>query len=258
MWWGKIIGGFLGFSLMGPFGLLLGLLIGHQFDLGYQRLKHLGIHPTDHLRAQSTFFRTTFQVMGYVAKADGHISENEIRIARQIMSKMGLSEVQRQAAIRFFTEGKQAHFNLDAALSELKQVCQRNPILLHVFVELQTQAAYADGHLTRLKVDALQKISQTLGARVHFADFREGFAGQQYRQSATHQYTSLDEAYALLAVEKTASNPDVKRAYRRQMSQNHPDKLVAKGLPESMMKLATEKTQKIKAAYDQICAARGI
>jgi DnaJ like chaperone protein len=63
---------------------------------------------------------------------------------------------------------------------------------------------------------------------------------------------SLRDAYAVLGVEASASDARVKKAYRRMMNQHHPDKLVAKGLPEEMIKLATEKTQEIKRAYDLV------
>ena len=59
-------------------------------------------------------------------------------------------------------------------------------------------------------------------------------------------------------ISEQASPAEIKKAYRKQMSQHHPDKLLAKGLPEEMIKIATEKTQNIKAAYDRICAAKGI
>ena len=82
----------------------------------------------------------------------------------------------------------------------------------------------------------------------------QGQAGYASRNTAS----SLDEAYQVLGVAKTASDAEVTKAYRRLMNQNHPDKLVAKGLPESMMKAAEEKTRSIRAAYETICAARGI
>ena len=66
----------------------------------------------------------------------------------------------------------------------------------------------------------------------------------------------LSAAYALLAIESSASMEEVKRAYRRQMSQHHPDKLVAKGLPEEMIDIANRKTQDIKSAYDLIRKSR--
>ena len=68
----------------------------------------------------------------------------------------------------------------------------------------------------------------------------------------------LKDAYLVLGVSSPASDADVKKAYRRMMNQHHPDKLVAKGLPEEMMKLATEKTQEIKKAYELIKQKRGM
>ena len=83
---------------------------------------------------------------------------------------------------------------------------------------------------------------------------------QQYQnyQGTRRQQVSLQDAYLLLGISASVSNAEVKRAYRKLMSQHHPDKLIAKGLPEEMLKLATEKTQNIKAAYESICAARGM
>ena len=68
----------------------------------------------------------------------------------------------------------------------------------------------------------------------------------------------LQQAYDVLGVDSDASDADIKKAYRRQMSQNHPDQLAAKGMPESMREMAEEKTREIGAAYERICEARGI
>jgi DnaJ like chaperone protein len=83
---------------------------------------------------------------------------------------------------------------------------------------------------------------------------KAGFGGQ--RQASSTQ-TSLSDAYAIVGVEQAVSDAYLKKAYRRLMSQHHPDKLVAKGLPDEMIKDATAKTQQIKAAYEQIREARG-
>ena len=100
--------------------------------------------------------------------------------------------------------------------------------------------------------------------------FSQGYSWQQnyqYQQQQRYQQApeqpppqvnALAAAYQLLGVEHSASHADVKRAYRKLMSAHHPDKLVSKGLPEDMMKLATEKTQAIQAAYDLISKSRGI
>ena len=67
----------------------------------------------------------------------------------------------------------------------------------------------------------------------------------------------LDDAYAILGVDAQAGEAEIKRAYRRLLSQHHPDKLVAKGLPEEMMKMATQKTHEIRQAYEAVREARG-
>jgi DnaJ like chaperone protein len=273
--WGKLIGGFCGFLLAGPFGLFLGVVIGHIFDRGLARGGwHMG--GGNQAQSQQAFFNATFLVMGYIAKADGRVSEAEIQAARGIMDRMSLNEALRQKAMDLFTQGKQAEFNLDQTLAELLQACHRNKTLLHMFLELQMQAARADGVVSQQKQQVLQQICQRLGFAplnfVFFEDLFNAFARgyqQAHQQGYRQQYnnyqtpppryqTSLKDAYTLLGITETANDADVKRAYRRMMSQHHPDKLVSKGLPEEMIKLATEKTQNIKAAYEQICAARGI
>lgn len=270
-WWGKIIGAICGALLMGPIGFILGLFIGHFFDKNFSAAySRFGFNPQQHAQSQQVFFRTSFLVMGHIAKADGHVSEAEIQAARTIMQRMGLNEAQKQQAIAYFQQGKQADFDLNVALTELVQACHQNKVLLRMFLEIQLQAALADGGLTPSKQRVLQTICQHLGfAPVNFNFFEDLFNfqrnHQQYQYSNQHSYRQpprnklrLEDAYELLGVTANASDAEIKRAYRRQMSQHHPDKLVAKGLPEEMIKLATEKTQNIKAAYEQICAARGI
>ncbi len=267
---GKIIGAICGFLLLGPLGLIIGIFIGHIFDKGLKQSHGwFGFNSQQQAHSRQVFFRTTFLVMGHIAKADGHVSEAEIQVARNTMQRMGLSEALKKQAIDYFQQGKQAEFDLNAALTELMQTCHQNKVLLRMFLELQLQAAQADGGLSASKQQVLQIICQRLGfAPVNFSFFEDLFNFQRHYQqqySQQHSYQQaprntlkLADAYELLGVPATASDADIKRAYRRQMSQHHPDKLVAKGLPEEMIKLATEKTQNIKAAYEQIGAARGI
>lgn len=265
--WGKLICGFFGFLLAGPVGMLFGIFIGQFFDRGlrYQWQTSFGQQAT----AQQAFFNATFLVMGYVSKADGRVSEAEIQMARNVMDRMGLNDTQRQRAIELFNQGKQPNFNLDAALTQLIQACHRNKVLLRIFVETQMQAAQADGHLSATQQQVLQRICQRLGfAPLNFSFFEDLFNFQRnYQQNYQHQQgyqprqqtqLNLRDAYTVLGIKETATDAELKRAYRRLMSQHHPDKLVSKGLPEEMMKLATEKAQNIKAAYERICDARGM
>ncbi|GAB4392282.1 MAG: co-chaperone DjlA [Gammaproteobacteria bacterium] len=252
--WGKILGAFFGHLILGPIGMLIGIFIGHQFDRGLRiDWQHLSYKPSEHFQAQQIFFKNTFRVMGHICKADGRVSEREIALAKNVMRRLLLSSKQRQQAIAYFQEGKQPNFDLEAAIRELRNSCGQQRILLRMFIELQIQAANVDGAVYGTKQQILYKLCQEFG-----------FDSQEFSQQGSHQKTSssaqtkpsLTQAYRILEISADASNHDVKKAYRKMMSKHHPDKLMSKGLPAEMLKLATEKTQQIRAAYEQIRAAR--
>ena len=276
---GKILGGLFGFLLTGNFfGLLLGIFIGHFFDRGLaQVFSHAHLFRGKNSEAQQSFFKITFQVMGYIAKSDGVVTEAELDQARHIMRRLNLNETQRKAAIEAFNAGKQPSFNLDEAIAELKLKCHRNHLLLQLFLEFQISAATINHQLTSEKEGIIKRISHALGfasqsqQSFNFESFFNSFneyAQQQrggtggrsgYQQGNPFKSEmSLDSAYQVLGLTSSASNEEVKKTYRKLISQNHPDKLVAKGLPPEMIKLATEKTQKIQLSYERICRARGM
>lgn len=265
-WWGTVLGGAFGYLLGGPLGALLGAALGRRFDKGLQGLGDYQAQVGDQERVQTAFFTATFAVMGYLAKVDGQVSKDEIRLAEQVMARMNLGADMRRAAIRLFNEGKDANFDLYAVLDQFREECHRRRHLLQMFLEIQLHACYADGSVHAAEARALGEICDRLGfSRQEFAHLealvraaREfagaGVGGQ--RPGAASSRDRLADAYKLLGVTPQASDAEVKTAYRRLMNQHHPDKLVAKGLPEEMIALATEKTQEIKAAYETIKAAR--
>lgn len=265
-WWGKVIGGTLGFMLGGPLGAVLGAALGHNFDRGMSLVRRdEQFTRGDTERVQAAFFTATFSVMGYIAKADGRVSETEIALARQVMAQMRLSEEQKQAAIRLFNEGKQQNFPLDGVLEQFRRETHRRRHLIQMFLELQIYTALADGVLQDVERSALLKICAKLGfSRVQFEQLvamvqaQQHFAGSGRPGPGGAAPASLDDAYKVLGVDRDASNDAVKKAYRRLMSQHHPDKLVAKGLPEEMMEVAKQKTQEIRAAYERVRDARGM
>ena len=106
-WWGKLIGGTFGFMIGGPLGAVMGAALGHNFDRGTNNLSGQGsmYHNRQH-RIQTAFFTATFSVMGHICKADGQVSKDEIKIARQIMDQMELNPDQKKAAMALFNEGK--------------------------------------------------------------------------------------------------------------------------------------------------------
>lgn len=252
-WWGKIAGGAFGFMLGGPLGAALGAVLGHQFDKGVGNAVRISLN--DQERVQAAFFTATFSVMGYIAKADGRVSRSEIALAERVMAQMRLNAAQRRTAIELFNQGKRESFSVDDALDQLRQVSHRNRNLLRLFLEIQIQAALADGVVDDAEHKVLERIADHLGfdkAQIrHILDMLQAGGGRPGRGKPR-----LEDAYRTLGLSPNAGFDEVKKAYRRLMNQHHPDKLVSKGLPEEMIAVATEKTQKIKAAYEQIKEAR--
>lgn len=268
-WWGKLVGGAFGFMLGGPLGAVLGAALGHNFDKGLDGLPGGGEgHPGDQQRVQTAFFTATFSVMGNLAKADGRVSRQEIKLAEAIMDEMDLNADMRAAAIRLFSEGKSAGFPLDEVLTQFRKECHGRSTLIRMFIEILLQAAYADGskdsaedrlllHIcSRLGVaeSEFRRLEQMILAQSHYAGGYQSGAGQA---GAGPAKPSLKDAYAVLGVSAASSDAEVKKAYRRLMSQHHPDKLVSKGLPDEMMKIASQKTHEIKQAYERVKEARG-
>lgn len=291
-WWGKLLGAFFGFLSAGPLGALFGILVGNFFDRGlasHYSNPHWYYHSEKRKAVQKAFFETTFSVMGHIAKADGRVTEQEISMAKLLMKEMRLNSEQIERAKRLFNEGKNKQFKLDTALFELKKICRDNRDLLKLFVDIQYRAAQVDG-LTTAKIKVLDVVFACLGfAPLHrqyrfYDDFKYSSYAQQQQEQAqqqnnqqhqyneySHNYSSqkqyqykqqssqnnLAHAYALLEVNPNSTKQEVKRSYRRLLSRNHPDKLIAQGLPEEMIKLANDKTHKIMKAYELICQNKG-
>lgn len=279
-WWGKLIGGSFGFLVGGPLGALIGAAIGHNFDSKLVRLPYEGdaysgqedLHPGAQERVQALFFTATFATMGHISKADGKVSPDEIRAAESIMSQMQLTAEQRKVAIDLFQQGKDPDYDLQAVVEQFRIECHRRTNLMRMFVEIQLHAVYADGKRHPAEEKILEDLCEYLRfpkfmlnqmeilVRASRASNASGAGGQTHGRSRTSSRSTdmgISDAYILLGVDKAADQKKVKRAYRKMMSQHHPDKLVAKGLPPEMIKLATEKTQHIKAAYELIKESRG-
>lgn len=267
MVFGKIIGGVLGFSSAGIIGACVGVFVGNYFDKAFGGA--LGFdHGADRERLQRLFFETTFTVMGHMAKADGHISEEEIKQAEALMQRLGLSDEHRQQAIQFFKQGSQADFQLEPTITNFVSEGGRKQNLTLMLLEFLFSIAMADGELHPAERQILSQTASLLGISARQFDQLLSMLSAQYnfsqgnRQGGQQQYQQrprvdeVAEAYKALGVASSDSDKDIKKAYRKLMSRHHPDKLAAQGMPEDMMKMATEKAQEIQVAYDIIKTSR--
>ena len=256
-WFGKGIGGLIGTFIAGPLGTLVGVLLGHQWDekAATQRGGRRSARTISQL-----FFEVTFEAMGQIAKVDGRVSEDEVRVARRIMQGMQLSSEQVRSAIEHFTRGKSADYPLSARLEALAGQIGDRIDLARAFVQIQLQAAVGAGAVAAEKRQMLWRVANALGvSRVELAQIEALVRGFEQRGGATQPTLaqSLEDAYRVLGVSAAATNDEVKRAYRRLMNQHHPDKLVARGLPKSMVGVAEQKTHEVRAAYERVKEQRG-
>jgi DnaJ like chaperone protein len=262
-WLGKLGGSLLGFMAGGYVGAFVGALLGHQFDRGIagQRLRDAGGGMSDQDRRR-VFFETTFLIMGRLAKADGRVSEEEIQAARAVMHRMHLTPEAVRQAISLFTRGKQGGLDVDEQLRALRRACGHQPDLVRAFLEIQLELGLSKGAIKPSERELLWRIATGLGVgRVELAQLEAELHAQRSfrgRASRTGGEYELDQAYKALGVQASATDREVKLAYRRLMNQHHPDKLAARGLPDAMLEVAKERTSEIGKAYDVIKARRGL
>lgn len=250
-----VIGALVGAAMGGAPGALLGGSLGYLARLALQRFVIGGLRV-----ARSQLIDSTFAVMGSLCKADSVVTRDEIKAVEQMFTMLKLEGGQREKAKAAFNRGKQPGFDLDAAIDSFARASHRRAPLVQLFLQLQIMAVSADGVLHPAEHAMLVRIARRLG--LHEADVSQleallrAAAGGPSAAGAAPPQDRLADAYAALGVTPDAAPAEIKRAYRKLISQNHPDKLAARGLPESMRAVAEERSREINSAYDLIKAAR--
>src|SRR3984957_2051551 len=254
-WNGVFFGALLGLLITRTaWGAAAGAIIGYMLDPGAGGRV---ASPNGSTSISSEFFRTTFEIMGYVAKSDGRVSEAEIDAARRLMQELNLGDADVNAAIACFRTGKSPGYDAELAIERLRESCGLRYDLLRAFVDLQLRAALAGNGISPPARMVLVGLAERLGlSALEFANMEASLRARQNGSRA--RSNNLAECYAELEVDASISDQHLIKPYRRQMSHPHPNKLVANGLPESMAQMAKEKPQRIQEAYEAIRAARGM
>jgi DnaJ like chaperone protein len=254
----KIIGLVAGYYFFGFFGAILGFFIGSVIDRA-RAYGTGGINPLQNALRQTVFLETLFILMGRIAKADGRVTEAEIAHAEALMGKLGMTPEHRTQAIALFKRGVDPATNIELAFSRFMSVCGQTKSLKDVLLAYLITQAVADGHLHPSEETVLADIATRLGYdQASFKHLLDMVLNQTHFAGGPPTEHALDDAYKALGVTKENTDQEIKRAYRKLISQYHPDKLIGQGLPEDMIAMATEKAKEIQLAHDLIQKSRAI
>lgn len=253
----KLIGAFAGYYFLGILGIFLGYFLGSIVDR-YRAYGLGGVNPISNGQRQAVFLETVFILMGKVAKADGLITQDEILHVEQFMQKLGMSAEHRQAAIALFKQGATPEFDTDQTVRKFMSVCGHTHDLKQMLLIYLIVMALSDSRIDTAEERLLAAIALQLGydqdAFKYMLDMilnQSHFAGGQ-----TNSANALEDAYKALGISNDSNDQEVKRAYRKLMSQYHPDKLMGQGMPPDMIAVATKQAQEVQVAYDLIVKSR--
>ena len=239
--WGKVIGGAAGFALGGPLGALLGAVAGHVYDSTRTAPAETSADPTK----QIGFTIAVIALGAKLAKADGVVTEDEIRAFRRVF-KVAPDETQNVA--RIFNLARKSVAGYEPYARQVAGMFADNPVVLEELLGCLFFIAQADGTVADQEVEYLQNVARIFG--FSDADFS--------RLRAEHIGPDKADPYTILGVPHDAADDAVKSAYRKLVRENHPDTLIAQGMPEEFIEVANDKLAAINVAYDKVAAQRGL
>lgn len=260
-WLGKLIGAVIGWLFFRhPLGVLFGVAVGHMIDSGA-----FGLRPIGDSGVSRGFIAPLFGLLGAISKADGRVSEAEIAAVEQLMLRMRLEAEQRRMAIAMFNAGKQAEFAVHKAIADLKGWTQGRRDHAYILLDLVLDLVGAEGAPAAPKLALLKQLAwalrvderelAALAAMKGFVWARPGGEERRYAPPPRGTTTAGPDPYWVLGLPQDAQEGEIKRAYRKLMSEHHPDKLG--DVPDALRQRAEERAREINAAYERIKSARG-
>lgn len=251
---GKLLGGIAGLAT-GKWPLVIfGLVLGHQFDRGYQKFSQRAL--------PKHFVPVAFSIMGHIAKSDGRVSEDEIRLARTAMHALNLTGDRTRDAMRAFNSGKQPGFALAESLKLLRQQSGAQHVVGRRLVEMLLPVLLIKREASAEERRVLWQVCQEFGiSRVELAQIeaatrieqRFGGAAPAHKRPVDRAESAFNE----LGIAPDASDQEIKKAYRRLMNRYHPDKLSGDGASKDALEAAGRKTREIREAYELLRDRRG-
>lgn len=243
-WLHSLVGGALGFAIAGPLGAVVGAALGHGLGRRGGGSSPLRGDLEGQERAQAAFFVSSFSMLAKMARADGRVSEEEIELAQRFMrDELNLDAEAEGFAISVFRAAKDSPAPFDEFARQFSMLFRHEPDMLEAMLDVLVRMALADGALHDHERVLLERAARIFGLDLERFAHLLGAYGQDF-----------DRHYHALGLEPGAPMAEVKSAYRKLVTQVHPDKAIAQGLPEEFVKVAQERFQKVQTAYEAIRA----
>jgi DnaJ like chaperone protein len=245
-WFGKLAFGTVGLLLGGPLGAIAGAALGHilidkqgglvRHDYSKAQPEFVGAE-----QAQASYFVSLFSILGKLSKIDGVISRGEIAVVQNFINSLPMPDSQKEFARRVFREAKDSPYAIEDFAAELYRATGMQPAVLMSFFNLLFQIAAADGTLHPAEEAALKSIQNIF----HISD-------SQYENIKAVYFKNVDKYYKVLNCTPACSNEEIKANYKKLVKDFHPDKIIAKGLPEEFVDFAAERFREIQQSYEKI------
>ena len=244
-WLGAGIGAGIGFAVGGPIGAAIGLWIGSSIGRSSSK-------TTLKQKNQTLFFVSIFSMLAKMAKSDGIVTQDEIDYLTSFMKNLRLDAEDTQVAMQIFRNAKSDAYSIYDYADQYATIA--NIEMRKMIYATLWNVAYADGVIHKNEDEILRKIPNHLG--LHSGIYYEFNTESQSYGQPTQAQSNIDKYYEILGCSSDATDDEIKRCYRRAITEYHPDKIQSKGLPKEFMKFANDQTIKINEAYNVIKESR--
>lgn len=246
---GKIIGGTIGFAFGGPLGAVAGAVFGHAFDTEDSYTKNSTQTRLSMIeKSQLAFFVATFSMLAKLAKADGRVSEEEIKAVESFaLNELGLNSASREVAFNIFRTALSSPASFEDFATQFYDHFRNQPQMIEMMIDILLRVAVSDGAIHFAEETLILSAARTF----HFDQ-------QRLKQLRAKHAASSDRIYHILGCQRQDTNEEIKHKYRQLVQTYHPDKIAAKGLPDEFIQLAQNKFREIQDAYEAIKKERGL
>ncbi len=237
--WGKILGGAAGLAVGGPLGALIGAVAGHfavdQKDGDGPQPDRVGHDAT----RQIGFTIGVIALGAKMAKADGVVTKEEIAAFRRVFRTA--PDEERNVA-RLFNQAKRDVAGFESYAQQLAHLLRDSPLVLEQVLDCLFVIATADGEVHPDEMRFLRRVAEIFGIS----------AGDFARIRETHLGEDESDPYTILGVKHDTPLEQIRAKHRQLVRENHPDRLMAQGMPQEAVDVATAKVARINAAWDQV------